>query len=283
MAWVEPTDTLEDQVKPFCPELTRTDEGWVVFPDDVAIRKQYFPPQVMQHPAKANIHMIQAIVDMVSKEGETILDPMSGTGTIMVAALTGRRVVLVEVENGYHEMQKAGLMVFEILRPDVRGKILLINADCRKVLPLPCDHIIFSPPYAGILKFQAKKESTRSLSGSYKDSIQDYSASPGNVGTTNRFFYNQAMEVVYGKCFESLRPGGTMTIILQDSFEQDGDGNRRRVFLSKWMERVCHRAGFATLAWNKRLASGTGFKRLWQSRGMEMVMDEDIVTYIKPT
>lgn len=258
-------------MKPFAPGYKRTEEGWIIFPKDHEIRLQWFPPEVMRHPAKANIHMIDAIVDMVSSEGDTILDPMSGTGTIMLQALRGRRVYCVEVEEGYHTLQKQALATLEAMRPDIRGRVMLIHADCRRVLPLPCDHIIFSPPYGTALKAVGPGSLK---TGTYDGFMGDYSKDPSNVGNVNRFFHNQAMEKVYGLCYESLRPGGTMTVIIRDQMEQG-----KRVYLSKWMERVCLRAGFDVVAWNKRYQTSTAFKEVLRVRGYGIVTDEDIVTF----
>ena len=38
------------------------------------------------------------------------------------------------------------------IAPGVESQYTLINAPCQLVLPVPCDHIIFSPPYAAIMK-----------------------------------------------------------------------------------------------------------------------------------
>lgn len=264
----------------FAPQYHRNKDGLIEFPEDAELRKRYFPPEVMGHPAKANLHMIESIVEYVSEPGETIMDPMAGTGTIIIAAAMGRRVILLEVEEGYHKLQQQSAEMFQMLNPPTRGNIILIQGDCRKLMPLPCDHIVFSPPYAGILKISSKplRESTRNLSGPYKDSIQDYSKSPDNVGRHSKFMYNQIMEKVYGLCFQSLRPGGTMTVILQDYYGHEY-GERKRIYLSDWMAKVCNRWGFDQVGWFKRHARGTGFKRLWASRGLEVVTDEDIVIF----
>jgi hypothetical protein len=59
-------------------------------------------------------------------------------------------------------------------------------------------------------------------------------------------------------------------------------GERRRIYLSDWLLRTCIRLGFEQVAWFKRSARGTGFKRLWASRGYEVVNDEDMVIFRRP-
>ena len=268
----------------FAQDHPRTEEGWVHFPEDADMRKDLFPPEVMGHPAKANLYMIESIVDFVSERDEFIMDPMGGTGSLLIAAAEmGRKVILIEIEEGYHQLQRKALEMMKSYNPGVDGLVTLIRGDCRQIMPLPCDHIIFSPPYAGILAMSSKpvKESTRDLAGPYKDTIQEYSAEPQNIGKLSKFFYNQAMEKVYQLCYESVRPGGTLTVILQD-FMGIEYGERKRIYLSTWMQKACIQAGFQQEFWFKRSARGTGFKRLWASRGYEVVNDEDIVMFRKP-
>lgn len=268
----------------FASSHSRTDEGWVIFPEDAPMRKDLFPPEVMGHPAKANLYMLEAIIEFVSEPGECIMDPMAGTGSLLIAAVSmDRRVILVEIEEGYYNLELRALEMMRHENENIDSLVTLVNMDCRKVLPLPCDHIVFSPPYAGILAMSSKpkKESTRNLAGPYKDSIQDYSSEPQNIGKLSKFFYNQAMEKVYKLCYESVRPGGTMTVILQDYMGIEY-GERKRIYLSSWMQKVCIQAGFEQEFWFKRSARGTGFKRLWASRGYEVVSDEDVVTFRKP-
>ena len=261
----------------FAPGFDHTEEGWVIFPEDASFRKDIFPPEVMGHPAKANIYMIESILNYVSKPGDIVMDPMSGTGTILVALTMNRGVIAIEIEELYLQLQKQAL---ELMMPGLDNPyVLLLHGDCRKFLPLNANHIVFSPPYAAILKSNPlKAASTRSLAGStYEDSIQHYSTSADNVGNLSRFLYNQAMEDVYQKCYQSLPSGGTLTVILKDYIEE-----QKRVFLSDWLQRVCIRAGFDQVDWFKRQSLGTGFLQLWRSRGMETVSDEDIVVFRRP-
>ena len=84
--------------KVFAPEYSRTEEGWIRFPRDVKERSNlFFPTEVMKHPAKMNFHLQQAIIEYIAQEGDTLLDPFGGTGTLMIAALQGCRVILIDI------------------------------------------------------------------------------------------------------------------------------------------------------------------------------------------
>lgn len=261
----------------FAPNYTRNKQGWIVFPDDPGWRRAIFPPEAMEHSAKAPPGLIVSIAEYVSEPGETLLDPMAGSGTIMLAALIGRNVICIEIEDIY---QKGLLMAKENIQLDTKSTIMILQGDCRDFLPIPVNHIIFSPPYAQILttKKGPERDSTKSLAGAKGDSdgswSPNYTKNPRNIGRLNRFLYNQTMENVYKFCYDSIIPGGTMTVILKDYTKQG-----KRVYLSDWLIRTCVGFGFENIAWFKRDAPGTGFLKLWRSRGYATVSDEDIVVF----
>lgn len=261
----------------FAPDYPRVEGTDIIkFPkDDSSQRKAIFIAELMRHPAKANLHMLAEIIAWVSQPGETILDIMAGVGSILIAALTGRKIICIEIEPPFAaKIEQQREHIITNLKPD--ADIFVINGDCLKILPLPADHIIFSPPYAGIMK--KKKFTAGDISADMiGEELLDYSATRGNVGQLNRFMYNQTMEKIYKKCFDSIRPGGTMTVIIKDYIE-----NQKRVYLSDWVIRTCIRIGFEQKDWFKWEALGGGFPALYRSMGLETVDDEDIMVFVKP-
>lgn len=236
-----------------------------------------FCEESMRHPAKINIHLLQAIIDYVSEPGERVMDIMSGTGTILIAAQQGRSVTCIEISPKYAEW--INKTVDNMVQKDstIRDRVMVINMSAQKALPLPCNHIVFSPPYANIM--QKKKmtdgDMTASLYGLSKEEEEDfteYMNQPDNVGNRNRFFYNMEMERIYNLCFQSLLPGGTMTVIIKDYIEKG-----KRVFLSDWLIRTCIRIGFEQYAWFKWPALGSPFTRIYRAQGKNTVDDEDII------
>lgn len=270
--------------KTFAPDLARDEKGRIIFPRDVEWRRKLFVPESMQHPAKANMHLVQAIYRYVGEPGETLMDVMSGTGTLMMAAVEGYKVICLEIEPVFHFLQLESynkLVMEHSVNPEL---VLNLHGDCRVFLPLPVDHIIFSPPYANTLKFTAKADSTKALGGSTymhqhgEGSVfDDYQGSKGNLGRQTSFFFNQEMKKIYGLCLESLRPGGTLTIIIQDQMRQ-----QKRVGLTEWAVRTCCNQGFEMQDWFMRYSEGTGYKKLLKSKGYSVVDEEDVVILRKP-
>lgn len=258
----------------FGSTYSKNDKYWIVFPDDQSLRKSIFPQDVMPHPAKANLYMLLDIIQWVSEPGELLMDITAGTGSLMIGAILDRKVLCMDIEEGYYD-----LMVRSKEGMENKDNIIVLHGDCRTLLPLPVNHIIFSPPYAKqrIGKTPKKsQESTRQLAGTYEDSIDEYQQHPRNLGNLNRFLFNQEMEKIYKLCYQSIIPPGTLTVIIKDYIE-----NQKRVSLSSWVMKTCIRCGFENIGWFKREALGTGFLKLWRSRGMATVSDEDIIIFRK--
>ncbi|GAH88801.1 unnamed protein product, partial [marine sediment metagenome] len=54
--------------KEFATEYPRNEDGLILFPRDSDYRKELFPLlKLDEHPAKANIYLVQAIVEYVSQ------------------------------------------------------------------------------------------------------------------------------------------------------------------------------------------------------------------------
>ena len=76
----------------------------ILFKRDTAFRKQFFVPDSFAHPAKMDAQLLIWLVEHYSHPGETILDPMAGSGTLMLACGLERNVVLVELEEKFCKM-----------------------------------------------------------------------------------------------------------------------------------------------------------------------------------
>lgn len=260
--------------KQFAPEYPCTDEGWIKFPADSEYRKRMFPEEVNKHPAKANVYLIQSIIEYVSEEGQTILDIMAGTGTLMVGALIGREIVCVEISEFFHNLQRLAVFMMEEIAPGISEHIMLINLPCQQYLPIPnlADHIIFSPQYAGIMK--TKGTDSWNVDTGY--AFAEYSKHPLNLGTMSDFIWGLEMEGIYKKCYKSLKTPGSMTLILKDHISQGV-----RVSLTQRAVDACARIGFKLFDWQKWQAPGMPYTSARRARGELTVEDEDIVFFRK--
>jgi site-specific DNA-methyltransferase (adenine-specific) len=57
------------------------------------------------HPTQKPVALMRAVLELVSRSGEMVIDPYAGTGTTLRAALdTGRRAIGIEIEERYCEI-----------------------------------------------------------------------------------------------------------------------------------------------------------------------------------
>src|SRR5687768_17620652 len=118
------------------------------------------PPRkkgVLVHPAKFPETMAQEFIEFFTKPGETVLDPMAGTGSTLIAALrAGRNSHGIELNPKYAEIAK---QIIEQERATLGDSISelqsrIINGDATLAsnyqLPL-IDYVLTSPPYCDML------------------------------------------------------------------------------------------------------------------------------------
>lgn len=261
----------------FASEYEHNDQGWILFPtSDVTRRKALFPQDVFDHPAKANMFLIDTLVDHCTQPGETILDPFGGTGTIMIAALRGRNVTTIEIETAYQQLLQrihSEWMDTPELN-DFLADIRNLQGDCRLVLPVPCDHVIFSPPYSIALGKSTGLTKREGAADKHFKKWGQYSNNAQNLGQLNPFLFARAMDKVYSGLAQSVPPGGSMTVITKDIMR-----NQKRVFLSVDCIKTCSKLGFKLEEWHKWKTAGSAQAKIMRSKGAEVVWDEDILIF----
>jgi hypothetical protein len=243
-------------MKEFAPDYDRDANDRVLFPRDTDMRRILFPfTDPAEHIAKCNMLMIKELVEFVSEPGETILDPFAGTGTILVAATMGRFVTMIELLDTFCGTIELNTVGVKQTIDYVEDLVNLIPGDAASILPIEdfCDHMIFSPPYPQGLKKKGTMDKTSKDLG--YDHAADYSEDDQrNFTNLNDFLYHQKIELFYKKCLQSLKPGGTMTVIIKDRMEKG-----QRVRQADRTERDCVRLGFELVARNKWYARGGGY------------------------
>lgn len=263
-------------IKQFASEYLRNEQGWFRFPADADYRKRMFPPEVNQHPAKANVYLVQAIIEYVSEPEEYIMDVMAGTGTIMVGALIGRYVICVEISDKFCSIMRGALRYLEGIAPGVEDMISLVNMPCQTYLPIPnlVNHIIFSPQYAGVLHTKGKDRWNTDIGYD----LDEYGKGSLNLGTMSEFLWDKEMENVYSKCYQTIVPGGSMTLIVKDHMRQGS-----RIPLIQKAIDASVKCGFTYNPEEhfKWAAPGMPYTVARRAKGIEVVDDESIVIFRK--
>ena len=182
------------------------------------------PPRkkgVLVHPAKFPETLAQEFIEFFTKEGETVLDPMAGTGSTLVAALrAGRNSYGIELNPKYAEIAK---QIIEAERTSLGASIEnlkseIVNGDAAQItnyqLPIT-DYVLTSPPYWDMLRAkgaqtQKKRRSSTELDVHYSDDPNDM----GNIADYDEFL--EKLVGIYKGLKPLLREKAYLTIIVKN-------------------------------------------------------------------
>jgi len=182
------------------------------------------PPRrkgVLQHPAKFPETMAQAFVEFFTKRGQTVLDPMAGTGSTLVAALrAGRHSYGIELNPKYADLARQVIAAErQALGAQADGlKAEVITGDAGKAgtfgLPL-IDYVLTSPPYWDMLHArgaatQKKRRAVAELDVFYSDDPHDL----GNLPDYEQFLHE--LVAIYVGLKPWLREKAYLTIIVKN-------------------------------------------------------------------
>ena len=123
------------------------------FAVDTKHRKGWFTGISFSHPAKMSLPLQLWIIENYTKVGDVILDPMAGSGTILVACSMGRNVIAVELEQKFIDMMHGNWEKIKQRGAQLgysMGMAQIIRGDARQLGGLLVDKIITSPPYSDI-------------------------------------------------------------------------------------------------------------------------------------
>lgn len=234
------------------------------FPSDISYRKATFAEGVMDHPAKANLFLVEECIKYLSEPGDVVMDVMAGSGSILLGLKLNRHVVAIELQEHYSDL---------ILESAVKMgvKPLILVGDCTAILPLAgIQAIIFSPPYAATMAIPSKARPES------REQYQQYASGVGNIGMMKPFEYSLKMRQIYGLCLESLKPGGYLALIIKDYYS----GTLQEIGWRAWQTLL--RVGFQHQDWFRWMPPGTQFKADHRKLGHRVVEDEHIIIVRKP-
>lgn len=199
-----------------------TNKEWLKFQKSWFIHNP--PPrkkEVLVHPAKYPETMAQEFIEFFTKEGETVLDPMAGTGSTLIAALrAGRNSYGIELNPKYAKIAQS---IIEEERkalgdPVSSLKSQIINGDAAKIANFEfptIDYVLTSPPYWDMLRArgaetQKKRRSTVELDVTYSDDPNDM----GNITDYEEFL--EKLVNIYKGLQPLLREKAYLTIIVKN-------------------------------------------------------------------
>ena len=279
------------------------------------IRKKFYIPESIKHPAKTHIPTIIWILERFVKDGDVVLDPMAG---IFTTGVEGMRLfpncvfIGVELEDRFVKMARANIRKVENIAKDDKlkkiGKAICIRGDAReleKVLQEKVDKIITSPPFGraqsggGIAKKGYTKGERTDLVGKRSYMPENTGNDPNNIdklryGSIEKLIPNSShadfenaksktylgeMLKVYRQCYRVLRPDGLMILVTKDFIR-----NKKRVHLTEDTIKLCELAGFKHIAtYHRKIEHPSFWRILYKKRypDAEQIEEEDITVFKK--
>ncbi len=175
---------------------------------------------VLLHPAKFPETLAQEFVEFFTKRGMTVLDPMVGTGSTLIACLrSGRNGYGIELNHRYATIAQQELDK-ELAQADARARALtlkVIEGDARKLSTLalpPMDFCLTSPPYWDMLRMKGAMTQRARRSQGLDVSYSEDDADIGNISDYDTFL--QTLVEVYRQVFDVLRDKAYLTIIVKN-------------------------------------------------------------------
>jgi DNA modification methylase len=182
------------------------------------------PPRkkgVLVHPAKFPETLAQEFIEFFTKKGETVLDPMAGTGSTLVAALrAGRNSYGIELNPKYAEIANQVIEEERKILGDHVGSLTskVIQGDASRVAEygLPqFEYVLTSPPYWNMLhargaETQKKRRASAELDVHYSEDPNDL----GNISDYEEFL--EKLVSIYKGLKPTLCKNAYLTIIVKN-------------------------------------------------------------------
>jgi DNA modification methylase len=182
------------------------------------------PPRkkdALVHPAKFPESMAQEFVEFFTKKGQTVLDPMAGTGSTLVAALrAGRHSYGIELNTKYAGIARQIIAAERLaLGQSIENlKSEIVNGDALKAgeyqLP-PIDYILTSPPYWDMLHAKGAATQKKRRESDAMDVV--YSDDPNDLGNVHDYEdFLARLVAIYTGLKPLLREKAYLTIIVKN-------------------------------------------------------------------
>ncbi len=182
------------------------------------------PPRkkgVLRHPAKFPETMAREFIEFFTKRGQTVLEPMAGTGSTLVAALrAGRNSYGIELNPKYADIARQAVAEERTaLGADAAGlaaEVITGDAAGAAQFDLPCsDYVLTSPPYWDML--HAKGAGTQKTRREAPELDVFYSDDPDDLGNVHDYEeFLGKLVAIYAGLKPLLRDKAYLTIIVKN-------------------------------------------------------------------
>ncbi len=269
--------------------------GALRFERDFNLRQRLFVEESLHHQARANLYLLRYLIRHYTQVGDHLLDPMAGTGSLLIAAVAKRNVTLIDLEQHWADVIRANAQKITssptFFEP---GSITVLQADAAKLPLESCSisHAIFSPPYWDTFSdWNIKTSGFQGEPGPLGQAYADDRGTPSsqttedgrplkNIGNLHHYeSYLRAMRRVYQEVLRVLEPGGRCLIIVKDRVHK-----RRRVEITNDTSTLLQATGFSPVATLCVLTNLSHYRNIYLQKHPDapVIDSEAVLVFQKP-
>lgn len=172
------------------------------------------------HPATFPISLAKKVISLFTHEGELVLDPFVGSGTVLVAAQDlNRNAVGFDLQEKYVELSKQRLVNENFFNKSTQLAIVDDALNINEYIEEESlSLIITSPPYANLLNRKRKNKSRRGDTRKNDQylKVEQYSQDPRDLGTMALDVYSKEMGDIFERILPLLKPKAHCVINVPD-------------------------------------------------------------------
>ncbi len=169
------------------------------------------------HPAKYPEDLTEMHIRTFTKEGDSVFDPMSGTGSTQVSALQLKRNGYgTELSEFFSEIANERCKNHLSENP-TSPEFKILCKDARQIKPKDfpqIDYIITSPPYWDMLNMKGAENQAKRIKKGLQVNYSDNHEDLGNMSDYNKFLND--LVKIYFDLSEILKPGGYISIVVKN-------------------------------------------------------------------
>ena len=165
-----------------------------------------------QHPAPFSHNDIEKLISLFTKKNMTVLDPMAGVASTLIACGNlKRKGIGIDLNKDYVDLSKKRLKEFNIT-----GQKLIVGNALKKIKTVgKIDYCVTSPPYHNILR--KKGDGVRHDGSQSRQGVDYYSEKKNDLGNQKSYddylhFLKEMMKEVYDR----LRDAKYCSIVISD-------------------------------------------------------------------
>lgn len=249
-----------------------------------------------EHPAKMSVELAERIWQAGADYGwwdETAMMacPMGGEGTeTLVFRAHGNPVYAIELVPTYFERLAENHRQLQALETGEYWEAW--EADATEPWPRPgagIDVVVFSPTYEGAIRQGDEGPyATHKKGGKTQEAdrlrIEGYGKVAGQIGDLQGEQWRRAMQDIYRRAYEVVRPGGHMVTVTKDRRKHN-----HRYPVKEYTIADAQAVGWGLIAWFEAVGAARSlFARTWNNRHRaagrgDLVIDsEDVLVFRKP-